>query len=279
MVPSEKDKQLTEKFRSALVMAALFHGNQIRKGSDERPIPYLTHLLEVTAIVLAESVPEEVAIAALLHDGPEDAGGLPTLNLIRLAFGDRVKDIVAACTDTFEAKKPDWPVRKQQYLDHLGQTNDFDVLLVKCADCLSNARATLADYRVIGERVWERFRNMPCASNQRWWYASVRDAVRPIGAHTRAFSELDEVVNALVLEISPCPGCGQKHVTMPPVPAARGEADLEDLFDGGFDPAHRCPACGRVPWAPADGSGRACPNCGNRWMTSKRTATHSAEGE
>jgi (p)ppGpp synthase/HD superfamily hydrolase len=111
MLPSQKGTHLTEKFRSALVMAALFHGNQIRTGSEDRPIPCLTNPLEVAATVLAESVPEEVAIAALLHDGPEDAGGRPTLDPIRLAFGDRVKDIVAACTDTFEAKKPDWPVR------------------------------------------------------------------------------------------------------------------------------------------------------------------------
>ena len=254
------------KFRSALVMAALFHGTQIRKGSEERPIPYLTHLLEVTAIVLAESVPEEVAIAALLHDGPEDAGGLPTLDLIHVAFGDRVRDIVAACSDTFEAKKPDWPERKQLYLDHLRQTDDFDVLLVKCADCLSNARATLADHRVIRDGVWGRFRSMPCASNQRWWYASVRDAVRPIGVHTRAFAELNEVVSSLLSETSPCPGCEFDHITMPPVAMASNDDDLEELLGGGFDPVHRCPACAHVPFAPGDGFGRHCPNCSNHWM-------------
>lgn len=251
---SQKDARLTVKFRSALVMAALFHGTQIRKGSEGRPIPYLTHPLEVTTIVLAESVPEEVAIAALLHDGPEDAGGLPTLDLIHVAFGDRVRDIVAACSDTFEAKKPDWPERKQLYLDHLRQTDDFDVLLVKGADCLSNARATLADYRDIGNAVWKRFKSMPCASNQRWWYASVRDAVRPIGVHTRAFIELDQAVSALLGETSPCPGCRFDHLRMPTVPMASN------------DPVHRCPACAHVPFAPGDGSGRRCPNCGNQWV-------------
>lgn len=257
---------LTARVDLAVVMAARLHANQIRKGSEARPVPYIAHLLEVTAVVLSASVPEDIAIAALFHDAPEDQGGRPTLEQIRGAFGERVAGIVEACTDTFEKKKPDWIERKRHYLEKLRGTDDFDVLLIKCADCLSNARATLADYRVIGDEVWKRFKSMPCASNQRWWYASVREAVRPIGVHTRAFAELNEVVEALLSETSPCAGCHFDHLTMPMFPTASEDEDLEALTGGGFDPTHRCPACAHVPLAPGDGLGRLCPNCGNRWM-------------
>lgn len=48
---------LTARFSEALVMANAFHGKQIRKGTEARPIPYVAHLLEVAGIVVAESVP------------------------------------------------------------------------------------------------------------------------------------------------------------------------------------------------------------------------------
>lgn len=206
---------MTTRFDRALVMAARLHRNQIRKGTDGAPIPYLAHVLEVTAIVLAESVPEDVAIAALLHDSPEDAGGRRVLAQIRDGFGDRVAAIVAGCTDTYETPKPPWIKRKEAYLAHLRREVDRDVLLVKCADCLSNARATLRDHRRIGDDVWLRFSGMPCASCQRAWYASVRGALRPLQQSTACFAELDETVSALLSETRPSDRSDHTHLAMP----------------------------------------------------------------
>ncbi len=258
---------LTERFLRAVAMAAQLHHGQIRKGTDDRPVPYLAHLLEVCAIVLGESIPEDVAIAALLHDGPEDAGGRPILDAIIEAFGARVGEIVDACTDTYESPKPRWMERKRGYLDRLQRSDDWDVLVVKCADALSNARATLRDYRnpFIGEAVWQRFKGMPCASGQRWWYASLREALRPLGFSAGAFAELDRTVSALLAETSPCESTEHVH---PPMPAALPPPDPDDDEDWmvyPFDPAHRCPNCGRVPIAPPDGFGRVCQHCGHSW--------------
>jgi len=112
--------------------------------------------LAVTSIVLDAGGTEEEAIAAVLHDGPEDQGGLETLADIRTRFGDVVGNIVEACSDTFVKPKPEWLPRKALYREHLAQA-DRSALLVSAADKLHNARSTLQDLREIGPLVWSRF--------------------------------------------------------------------------------------------------------------------------
>ena len=68
----------------ALAYATQLHARQRRKASG---IPYIAHLLGVTALVLEDGGDEDEAIAALLHDAVEDQGGLPTLDAIRERFG------------------------------------------------------------------------------------------------------------------------------------------------------------------------------------------------
>src|ERR1039457_745666 len=88
---------LTDRFDRALLYATHVHGGQVRKATS---IPYLAHLLAVAATVLEYGGSEDMAIAALLHDAVEDQGGEPRLSDIRNRFGDRVADIVRACSDS-----------------------------------------------------------------------------------------------------------------------------------------------------------------------------------
>lgn len=83
--------RLTGQFSKALVYAELKHHNQVRKGGG---IPY-GHLLSVAGLVLDDDGTEMQAIAALLHDCVEDAGGPATLEEIGSNFGDDVARIVA----------------------------------------------------------------------------------------------------------------------------------------------------------------------------------------
>lgn len=145
--------QLSERFKQALDYALELHGEQQRKGSDT---PYAAHLLAVASLVLEDGGDEEQAIAALLHDAPEDQGGLDTLAAIRERFGDRVADIVHGCTDTYESPKPPWRQRKQAYLEHL-HTASEEVRRVSLADKLHNARSILTDLLRSGDAVWGRF--------------------------------------------------------------------------------------------------------------------------
>ncbi len=93
----------SERFDDALLYAVDVHRDQVRKGSG---IPYVTHLLGVASIVGESGGSEDEVIAGLLHDAPEDHGGLERLQDIREKFGDRVAEIVAGCTDTYEEQKP-----------------------------------------------------------------------------------------------------------------------------------------------------------------------------
>jgi (p)ppGpp synthase/HD superfamily hydrolase len=148
-----KPPVLSPQFHNALAYASALHETQRRKGSH---IPYVAHLLAVTSIVLEAGGSEDEAIAAMLHDGPEDRGGVETLDEIQSRFGETVAAIVAGCSDTFETPKPPWEERKRRYREHL-KTAGRSVLLVSAADKLHNSRATLRDLKVEGPSVWARF--------------------------------------------------------------------------------------------------------------------------
>ncbi len=145
------------RFRAALVLAAEVHADQRRKGTE---IPYVAHVLAVTAIVLEHGGDEDEAIAALLHDAVEDGGGRPMLERIRNEFGERVAMIVDGCTDAYVDPKPPWAERKRAYLAEL-VTADDAVVLVSAADKLHNATAILNDHRAVGDAVWGRFKATP----------------------------------------------------------------------------------------------------------------------
>ena len=87
---------LTERFDEAFHYAHRLHRTQMRKGT---PIPYISHLMTVAALVVEHGGNEDQAIGALLHDAAEDQGGVETLHDIRRRFGDAVAEIVSDCTD------------------------------------------------------------------------------------------------------------------------------------------------------------------------------------
>ena len=116
MAKLELKNPLSANFDRALQLAHNLHRRQPRKRSD---VPYIAHLLAVTAIVLENGGDEDTAIAALLHDAVEDQGGKPTLDRISREFGERVARIVYECTDADGEPKPPWRFRKEQYLEAL----------------------------------------------------------------------------------------------------------------------------------------------------------------
>lgn len=178
---------LTERYRDALQLAWQLHLLQVRKGTA---IPYLSHLIAVSGIALEHGANEDEAIAALLHDAVEDAGGLPTLNMIRDTFGAVVADIVAGCTDAHEEPKPAWRPRKEAYLRHLAHAS-ASVRLVSNADKLHNARCILADLREHGPALWSRF--TAGREGSLWYYRALVQAFEAHG-RTPLVDELDRVV-------------------------------------------------------------------------------------
>ncbi|MBB2989787.1 (p)ppGpp synthase/HD superfamily hydrolase [Mycolicibacterium iranicum] len=189
--------RLSGQFSKALVYAELKHHNQARKGSE---IPYTGHLLSVAALVIGDDGSEAQAIAALLHDCVEDAGGPPTLAEIEANFGAEVARMVDECSDTDETPKPPWRERKQRYLDHLADVGD-DTLLVSVADKLDNARSMLRDHREVGARLWERF-SVTDPADHLWYYGELIAAYRRRGLTSWMVDELDRVVAELSRAVS-----------------------------------------------------------------------------
>jgi len=161
--------KLGPRFERALVFATRKHAGQERKGTS---VPYVSHLLGVAGLVLEAGGDEDLAIAALLHDVAEDCGGVPMLNQVRRRFGKRVAHIVEGCSDAFTTPKPPWRERKEPYIRHL-RTADADTRLVSAADKLHNARSIVADYRELGEQIWERFQGK--RDGTLWYYRALLD--------------------------------------------------------------------------------------------------------
>ncbi len=164
------DPILGDRFTSAVATAVELHDEQARKGGR---VPYVAHLLAVASLVLEDGGDEDEAIAGLLHDAAEDAGGRETLEAIRGHFGERVALIVAACSDGMpsagDAKAP-WEERKAAYLEEL-RGAEPSALRVSLADKLHNGRSLLEDLAIHGVTVWQRFNAPP--DRQAWYYGAL----------------------------------------------------------------------------------------------------------
>lgn len=189
-MPSHRSHVSLARLSEAVEYARRAHGAQVRTATR---IPYLGHLLGVAALVIEDGGSETDAIAALLHDAAEDAGGAARLADIRRRFGAGIAEMVRECTDTMARPKPAWRARKTAYLAHL-DTVGLPAVRVIAADKLYNARAILRDYQEIGDRVWARFQGGK--SGTTWYYQSLRDILTRTypGPLTR---ELGRVVGTL----------------------------------------------------------------------------------
>ena len=194
---------LSERFDEALAYASRHHREQLRKGSC---VPYMTHLMSVSALVLEHGGSEDQAIAALLHDAVEDAPagqGGAVLADIRSRFGHDVADIVRACSDGLDEagnRSGSWPERKRPYVAALSDpTKKPDAaLLVTAADKTHNGLCIAADVRRYGQDFWSTFN----ASRDEllWYYTSVERAVSDrLPSHSIADAlqrAVDELVGA-----------------------------------------------------------------------------------
>ena len=167
----ESDARFTPAVMHALAYAAHVHRAQRRKGTQ---IPYLAHLISVAALVAEDGGEQDELIAALLHDTAEDHGGRERLGDVERRFGHAVAEAVAGLSDSLVAAgepKEKWRQRKERYLRHLWAERSEGILRVANADKLHNARAILADLRLVGQAVWSRF-GAP-REEQLWYYGEL----------------------------------------------------------------------------------------------------------
>lgn len=168
-----RDGTFSSRFLNAFELAMDAHDKQYRKNTT---IPYISHSMAVSSLVMEYGGDGDQAIAALLHDAIED-GGAEFGQLIRQKFGHRVHSIVQDCTDGLPdaiGQKSDWYPRKRKFLANL-VSMPSDSLLVIAADKLHNTRSILQDFQVIGDEVFERFSTHK--EGTLWYYNQVVDVL------------------------------------------------------------------------------------------------------
>lgn len=163
------------------------HKGQVRKRTH---VPYITHLMAVSAIVGEYGGTEDQVIAGLLHDAMEDQGGRATLEKIRTRFGDIIADYVDGCSDAEGEPKAPWMERKQTFID-AAKTADPDLRLIIAADKIHNGRSILKDLRVYGNDLWGIFNGGRDLTL--WYFDEVLEALSTGWEHP-ILSELTDVV-------------------------------------------------------------------------------------
>lgn len=188
----------TPRFIQAFQFAAQEHQCQLRKGTN---IPYISHLMSVSALVMENGGDEDQAIAGLLHDVIEDAEPPSRVPAIRKEileqFGPRVLNLVEGCTDG-EAdelgEKAPWRERKEAYLTKL-KDKPTELLLVSCCDKLHNARAILTDLTTHGEALFDRFTGKK--EGTLWYYRTLVEIYQQRLPDLVAVRELTATVAAI----------------------------------------------------------------------------------
>ena len=165
-----------KKLNQAFKYANEWHSEQKRKGTT---IPYVSHLMSVSALVIENGGDEDQAIAALLHDSledaPNDVEASSRKHLIESVFGANVLKYILSCTDGLPSQdgiKGEWKERKVQYIAHLNET-DKKTLLIALADKHHNANSILKDLKEVGLSVFERFTTGMLGSM--WYYTELAE--------------------------------------------------------------------------------------------------------
>ena len=191
--------QPTGLIQEAFKIASHEHRDCVRKGTS---IPYISHLLAVSALVIEHGGDEVQAAAALLHDALEDT---EVDEFMLRAFIDRpVVDIVVACSDTQKKPKPAWRLRKEKYLQHLremiAEPEVNPAILVALADKVHNAETT-ADTVLHKNKTAKEIYDDPNfnakVDEQKWWYTSLVTEFRKSKVAPGLVDRLDRAVKAI----------------------------------------------------------------------------------
>ena len=191
--------QPTELLETAFGVASWAHRDDVRKGTS---IPYLSHLLSVSALVIENGGTEAQAAAALLHDAIEDTE--IDEFMLRALIDRQVVNIVIACSDTVKKPKPDWRPRKEKYLQHLrkmiAEPQVNAAILVALADKVHNAETTANMVSLRGmtaEQVFADPKFNAKVDEQKWWYTSLVTEFQKSKVATELVRRLERAVNLI----------------------------------------------------------------------------------
>ena len=194
LVCAEASMTVSARYGEALLWAEELHRGQLRKGKQ---VPYISHLISVSALVWEDGGTEEQAIAALLHDAIEDAG--QSHGSIAERFGDVVADIVRDCTDTSDnaptGEKEPWLLRKTRYIGSLEHKPEVS-LLVTAADKAHNAGDMVLDARR-DPAMWSKFN--AGLEGSTWYLLRIHQQLKRHLPQSRSVERLGEAVSEILV--------------------------------------------------------------------------------
>ena len=183
----------------AFEIASHEHRDCVRKGTS---IPYISHLLAVSALVIEHGGSEVQAAAGLLHDVLEDTE--VDEFMLRALIDRPVVDIVVACTDTQKFPKPAWRGRKEKYLKHLremiAEPEVNPAILVALADKVHNAETTsdmVLHKGKTAKNIYDDPNFNAKVEEQQWWYESLVAEFRKSKIAPGLVDRLDRAVKAI----------------------------------------------------------------------------------
>ena len=195
--PLKPNWQPTGLIQEAFKIASHEHRDCVRKGTS---IPYVSHLLAVSALVIEHGGDEVQASAALLHDVLEDTA-ITELKLEEL-MGKEVTAIVNACSSKkFGDKKEDDPwTTKERYLAKLNaKSNNDRSLLVALADKVHNSETSANEYPSDPKekiKFWDKFTSG--YEKQKDWYEGLNAGLKSKGTLPPALlNRLDAAIKIL----------------------------------------------------------------------------------
>ncbi len=185
---------ISVRYGEALLWAEAIHRDQRRKG---KAVPYISHLISVSALVWEDGGTEEQAIAALLHDAIEDAG--QSHASIAERFGETVADIVRDCTETSDnaplGEKEPWLLRKTRTIASLEHKPEAS-LLVTAADKAHNAGDMVLDARR-DPAIWSKFN--AGLEGSAWYLLRMHQQLKRQLPQSRSVERLGEAVSEILL--------------------------------------------------------------------------------
>ena len=163
-------------FALAFALANHWHTGHMRKGTE---IPYISHLMAVSALVLEYGGTLEQASAALLHDVIEDTNC--TIEEIIKLVSDDVAQIVLECTHVEFAeitdKEAKTVAKKTFYLERLLSPDRLAAAnLVALCDKTHNIECTVRDWQTSdnNKSMFDKFNGG--YEIQKNWYTSLANA-------------------------------------------------------------------------------------------------------
>ncbi len=163
-------------FALAFALANHWHTDHMRKGTE---IPYISHLMAVSALVLEYGGTLEQASAALLHDVIEDTN-CTIEEIIKLVSND-VAQIVLECTHVEFAeitdKEAKTVAKKTFYLERLLSPDRLAAAnLVALCDKTHNIECTVRDWQTSdnNKSMFDKFNGG--YEIQKNWYTSLANA-------------------------------------------------------------------------------------------------------